>query len=329
MAGIGNFKPIKLFQIVNSRNANGDNVEVTAAEYKLWAEITSNGQSRTLASGKTNLFDTKTFKIRFREDWILNGDWVIQYYGKLYEISGIERIDEKRFNYLVTATGTYNTFTTPFTVLPNGTPVGGGGGGTGGGGGGGGTTPTNFTAFTYDQETGEITFSGGSGTANTQVSFLAYPYTGFSYVNGFNEGVSGRVTSTNTLTETSLTPGTLNIRWRRTLPSPPYTPLTDNAMMELVVTRLPKKYFGLNQLNAAPIHSYDFPIYPINKDGVQLAQADTVDDYINIMNADSANAACFTILSYIETTTLYFYINPIAPYQDYNGWNRTLRGTII
>jgi SPP1 family predicted phage head-tail adaptor len=130
LAGIGTYKPIKIFKISNVQDENGDMLENTELLFTLWAEVESVGGSSTLQNGKTNLQDTKRFKVRFRPDMVLTTEWIIQYFGKVYEISNIERINEKRFNVLITATGTYNTLTTNNTVFPDGTPGGGGNGGT-------------------------------------------------------------------------------------------------------------------------------------------------------------------------------------------------------
>lgn len=48
---------------------------------------------------------TKTFKIRFRPDWKLSGEWKLKYLQKRYSITSIERINEKRFNWLVNGEG--------------------------------------------------------------------------------------------------------------------------------------------------------------------------------------------------------------------------------
>lgn len=103
MAGIGSYKPIKLFHYEVTKNASGDNEEAITERKMVWAEVVDFGGSRSEERGKTNLSDTKSFKIRFRVDWVLNGDWRLKYYGKVYAVTKIERIDEKRFNWLITA----------------------------------------------------------------------------------------------------------------------------------------------------------------------------------------------------------------------------------
>ena len=103
MAGIGNYKLVKLYQYTNSKSVSGDNVEALALRHRTYAEVTANGGSRGENRGQVTLGESKQFKIRWRADWILNGDWKIKYFGKLYTISSIERINEKRFNWLINA----------------------------------------------------------------------------------------------------------------------------------------------------------------------------------------------------------------------------------
>ena len=102
MAGVGNMKPIKLLKYTTSVDGNGDQSQ-TVQTYTFWAEVTDNGGSRTQTDGRTNLSDGKTFKIWFRTSEFLNGDWKIRYFGQTYAVLNVQRIDEKRFNCLITA----------------------------------------------------------------------------------------------------------------------------------------------------------------------------------------------------------------------------------
>lgn len=101
MAGIGGMKKIKL----NEYTVSGkDNLESLANSYPIWAEVVETGGSRSFDGG-VNLTKSKTFRIYFKPDWVVNGDWTITYYGRVYTISNIERINEKRFNWIVSANG--------------------------------------------------------------------------------------------------------------------------------------------------------------------------------------------------------------------------------
>ena len=122
MAGIGTYKPIKLIKYITSLDGNGDAIETLAKIYKMWSEVKSLGGSRSLQKEQTALSDSKTFKIMFK-DYPINADFKIQYFGQIYAISSIERIDEKRFNWLITA---YNIFKQP-ALLPDPAESQGGG----------------------------------------------------------------------------------------------------------------------------------------------------------------------------------------------------------
>lgn len=102
MAGVGNYKPILLYRYTTSIDAAGD-VSQSSIVYKMWAEISDFGGSRSQADGRTTLSTTKEFKIYFRKNLQPNADFKIQYYGQIYAITEIVRIDEKRFNFLIRA----------------------------------------------------------------------------------------------------------------------------------------------------------------------------------------------------------------------------------
>lgn len=103
---IANFKPIKLLKYTNSIDANGDASETVATTYKMWAEVTDNGGGRSQADGQTNSSDSKTFKIWFR-DYPITSNFKIEYFGQTYAISNVKRLDEKRFNWELTAFNIY------------------------------------------------------------------------------------------------------------------------------------------------------------------------------------------------------------------------------
>lgn len=313
MAGVAEYKPIKLEKFTTSVDANGD-ASQTVETYTFWAEVTDNGGGRTQAEGKTNLTNTKTFKIWFRVNQFVNADWRIRYFGQTYSVSNIQRINEKRFNCQITASASYNTLRIDTADAPSG--------------GGGGGSVTNWESVTYNQETGLFSFFGGTGEANTQIAFFAFPYTGFGYVNDWSEAIGSQMISSpgTTTIEQLLTPGMVVVRYRRLLTVAPFTGLTDWTNYNLSVTRLPQRYFVLkNQANFNVLPT-SFPVVPLNVNGTQLAQANTIDQYVTIMNADASNAACFTILSYVQNINeIKFLIAPISPFEDYGVWNRQLK----
>jgi SPP1 family predicted phage head-tail adaptor len=99
---IGNLKPIKLLKYTNTIDADGDATDTVAVTYKMWAEISDEGGGRTQADGRTDMSDTKTFKVPFR-GYNITPDYKIEYFGQTYSISSVKRIDEKRFYWEITA----------------------------------------------------------------------------------------------------------------------------------------------------------------------------------------------------------------------------------
>lgn len=121
MAGIGTYKPIKLVRYTTTIDSNGNNIESVDVIYKMWAEVTSGGGSRTLEKERTSMSDQKTFKFSFK-GYNLDPDFKIQYFGQVYAISSIERINEQRFNWRVTA---YSIFEIPSISISGGSGGGG------------------------------------------------------------------------------------------------------------------------------------------------------------------------------------------------------------
>jgi len=102
MAGVGEYKQILLYKYTTNIDAAG-NVSQSSMAYKVWAEITNVGGGRSQVDGRTTLSNGKEFKIYFRQQLQPNADYKIQYYGEMYAITGLQRINEKRFNWLITA----------------------------------------------------------------------------------------------------------------------------------------------------------------------------------------------------------------------------------
>jgi len=107
---IGNLKPIKLVAYSTNIDPNGDAVESVQTTYKMWAEVTDNGGGRSQSNGRTELSDTKTFKINFR-GYLITGNYKVIYFGQTYALTSIERIQEKRFNYLLTGFNIFESTT--------------------------------------------------------------------------------------------------------------------------------------------------------------------------------------------------------------------------
>ena len=104
--GIGNYKPIKLYKFeIGLPSQVGNYSENSNTSYLLWAEVTDESGSRSSRDGMVTLSDTKTFKIYYR-GYNPYARYKIEYYGNFYEITAARRVDEKRFNWVLTASTT-------------------------------------------------------------------------------------------------------------------------------------------------------------------------------------------------------------------------------
>jgi SPP1 family predicted phage head-tail adaptor len=102
---IGKMKPIRLIQYTSTQNGSGRWTETAANSYNIFGELVKTGGGRQVKEGQTKLTDSIRFKIFFREDFDLTGDWRLVWSGKEYTIERIDRIDERRFNWLISGKG--------------------------------------------------------------------------------------------------------------------------------------------------------------------------------------------------------------------------------
>lgn len=93
---------IRLEKWVSTKGAGGDFKE-TVTKYNLWAEVLSGSSGRSSLNGRTTLNATKQFKVRFRPDFKPEGNWRIVYDAKKYTVNSIEKENEKRFYWIITA----------------------------------------------------------------------------------------------------------------------------------------------------------------------------------------------------------------------------------
>ena len=100
---IGNMKPIRLVKYTTAQNETGRPVESIAATYNVWAELQKNGSGWIFQNGQAQLSNTMRFKFSIRGEFDLTGNWRLIWAGKEYTVQGIDRIDERKFNYQVTA----------------------------------------------------------------------------------------------------------------------------------------------------------------------------------------------------------------------------------
>ena len=209
---IGNLKPIKLIQYNQSFDVYGDAIEAANTTYKMWAEVEDNGGSKNQELGRTDMTDSKTFKINFR-GYLVTGDYKIQYFGQTYAVTNVQRIQEKRFNYLLTAFNIFEVST------------------------GGGPGTQNFETVTYNQVTGVFSFTNGNLNGNYLQMFVR-DLNGQNYTNRWNEQASigpGPVTQVPYVLLTP--PDEVVVSWYLTTPTSP-TPITATNTANVTCNRL-------------------------------------------------------------------------------------------
>lgn len=306
---IGNLKPIKLIQYNQSFDVYGDAIEAANTTYKMWAEVEDNGGSKNQELGRTDMTDSKTFKINFR-GYLVTGDYKIQYFGQTYAVTNVQRIQEKRFNYLLTAFNIFEVST-------------GGGAGT-----------QNFETVTYNQVTGVFSFTNGNLNGNYLQMFVR-DLNGQNYTNRWNEQTSigpGPVTQVPYVLLTP--PDEVVVSWYLTTPTSP-TPITATNTANVTCNRLCIRNFRIydyDDQNSVLYYSFiDTGVYPYNVNGEQLQLVTGIGEYVSVMNADPVNSQYFQITSYfLEQSGLYgtnyrLTLTPVDPYYQWNPADTLLK----
>ncbi len=106
--GIGQRKKIQIVPFTSSKGVNGQNVETEGVRIGVWAEVTAPGGGRSYEYGQTRISSTRDFTINYRFDLFPDANWRIVYDGKMWTVNSIEKIDEKRFFYVLNATAKSN-----------------------------------------------------------------------------------------------------------------------------------------------------------------------------------------------------------------------------
>jgi SPP1 family predicted phage head-tail adaptor len=102
--GIGQRRQVKLLPVSVGQSNEGRNTETAGTAISTWAEISNPSGSRNYQNGQPQLSNTKNFLIRFRFDLHPDVNWKIQYDGKEWTVSEIQRLNEKNFYWQLTAT---------------------------------------------------------------------------------------------------------------------------------------------------------------------------------------------------------------------------------
>ena len=96
-------KQIRLEKWKTDKDANGNNTEAIEVKYNFWAEVIRQGGSRDTINGKTGLTNSMLFTVDFRPDWFPTGNWRVIYNGRRHKVTSIERKDEDRFKWVISA----------------------------------------------------------------------------------------------------------------------------------------------------------------------------------------------------------------------------------
>lgn len=301
---IGNLKPIKLYQYTEAIDANGDAIEEVANTYKMWAEVTDQGGTRGQALGRTAMSDSKEFRIYFR-GYLVTGNYKIVYFGQTYAITNVQRVQEKRFNYILTG---FATFEANVGTSAN--------------------TPVNFEVIEYAQDTGILTFEQGNlGGAYLQVLFKNAA-TGLAYVNRFGESLSVGPGEFTELYYPLFTPNdVILVQWYLVSPDSP-TPISPINELTITCNRLSNRSFRLYrygvQNDRLQASIFQYGVYPYNVAGSQLPIVYNIADFINSMNADAVNSQYFQIIDYTLVTSGTFadsYLLECTSVDPYFQWN--------
>lgn len=101
MAGLS--KPIRLEKYVTTKDGDGNNTE-TVSKFNFWAEVKRNSGGRTEAAGQPQLTNDITFKVRFRPDFDVSGNWRVVYDQRRFTVNSIDKDKEQRFYWIIKAT---------------------------------------------------------------------------------------------------------------------------------------------------------------------------------------------------------------------------------
>jgi SPP1 family predicted phage head-tail adaptor len=103
MAAIGKMKQVVLEKYQSGKTGTGSTAAVLDAAYPIWASVSNRGGGRSYPAHQTQLQDTIQFRIYWKLVFDVNAVWKIVYDGRRHNITSIEKVNENKFNYLITA----------------------------------------------------------------------------------------------------------------------------------------------------------------------------------------------------------------------------------
>jgi SPP1 family predicted phage head-tail adaptor len=96
-------KQIRLEKWKTTKDANGNNTEAIEVKYNFWAEVLRQGGSRGTTNGLTGLSNSMTFTIEYFPHVFPTGNWRVIYNGRRHKVTSIEKKDEDRFKWVISA----------------------------------------------------------------------------------------------------------------------------------------------------------------------------------------------------------------------------------
>jgi head-tail adaptor len=101
MAGIGSYKPIRLEKWAQAKKASGSLGDTVVSDFTVHADIKRTGGGKAYENNQGKMGDVYKVKVRIN-NMDISALWKMVYRGKRHNVTNIERIDEKNFNYLLT-----------------------------------------------------------------------------------------------------------------------------------------------------------------------------------------------------------------------------------
>lgn len=96
--------PIKLVKWETTKDVYGNNKETVIKNVSTFANIESDGGSKSFNDGYTAELKSCTFRIRFNPNFNPTGNWRIVYDGRSYDVQSVEKEDERNFFWKFKAT---------------------------------------------------------------------------------------------------------------------------------------------------------------------------------------------------------------------------------
>lgn len=101
MAGIGDMMQVKLEKWTQSKGPTGSLDDTLVNSYPIWADVRKVSGSRNYTNSQTKERDRIEIKIWWKSAFDINALWKVVYDGRRHTVQSVEKINEKRFKYLL------------------------------------------------------------------------------------------------------------------------------------------------------------------------------------------------------------------------------------